>query len=93
VDSPNGDRGPEPVEVVAAASGDYRLEIRPLEKAAKRGDYQVKIEELLTADQYAERLAAAKAQVEEVKKWLADHAIRLKGVEAGDSRTCSRSRR
>jgi hypothetical protein len=51
VDSPDGDRGPEPVQVVAAASGDYRLEICPLEKAAKRGDYQVKIEDLLTADQ------------------------------------------
>jgi erythromycin esterase len=83
VDSPNGDRGPEPIEVVAAASGNYRLEIRPLEKAAKRGSYQVKIEELLTADQYAERLAAAKAQTDAVKKWLAEHAIRLKGVEAG----------
>jgi erythromycin esterase len=83
VDSPNGDLGPEPVQAVAAASGDYRLEIRPLEKAAKRGGYRVKIEELLTADQYAERLAAAKAQAEEVKKWLAEHAIRLKGVESG----------
>ena len=69
--------------MVAAASGDYRLEIRPLEKAAKPGGYQVKIEELLTADQYAERLAAEKAQTEEVKKWLANNAIRLKGVEAG----------
>jgi erythromycin esterase len=83
VDSPNGDQGPEPVQVVAAASGDYRLEILPLEKAAKRGRYQVKIEELLTADQYAERLAAEKSRMEEVKKWLANHAIRLKGVEAG----------
>ena len=83
MDSPNGDQGPEPAQVVAAASGDYRLEIRALEKTAKRGGYQVKIEELLTADQYAERLAAEKAQVEGVKKWLAEHAIRLKGVEAG----------
>src|SRR3954447_8278619 len=57
VDSPNGDNGPEPVEVVATATGDYRVEIRPLEKAANRGRYQVKVEELLTADQYAGRLA------------------------------------
>src|SRR5262249_29485725 len=83
VDSPNGDRGPETVQVVAAASGDYRLEIRPLEKAANRGRYQVKIEELLAADQYAERLAAAKAQADAVNKWLAEHAIRLNGAEAG----------
>ncbi len=83
VDSPNGDSGPEPVRVVASASGEYRLEIRALEKTAKPGAYQVKIEELLTPEQYAERLAAAKAQLEEVKKWLAKNAIRLKGVEAG----------
>ncbi len=83
VDSPNGDRGPEPVKVVAAASGDYRVEIRPLEKAANRGRYQVKIEELLTADQYADRLAAEKARTEAVKNWLATSAIRLNGVEAG----------
>ena len=83
VDTPNGDNGPEIVRVVAAATGDYRVEIRPLEKAAKAGRYQVKIEELLTADQYADRLAAEKARAEEVKSWLASHAIRLKGAEAG----------
>jgi erythromycin esterase len=83
VDSPNGDNGPEPVQVVGTASGDYRLDIRALEKAANRGRYQVKIEEPLSADQYTERLAADKARTEEVKKWLAKAAIRLKGVEAG----------
>jgi erythromycin esterase len=83
VDTPNGDNGPEIVRVVAAATGDYRLEIRPLEKTAKGGRYQVKIEELLTADQYADRLAAEKARAEEVKSWLASHAIRLKCAEAG----------
>jgi hypothetical protein len=83
VDSPNGDSGPEPVQVVAAAAGDFLVEIRPLEKTAGRGRYQVKIEELLTADQYTERLAAKKAQEGDVKNWLAQHAIRLKGVEAG----------
>ena len=83
VDSPNGDHGPEPIELVATASGDYRLEIRPLEKAAKRGGYQVKIEELLSPDQYAERLAAEKARTDEVKNWLTKTAIRLNGVVAG----------
>jgi hypothetical protein len=61
VGGPTGDHGPEPAQVVAAASGDYQLEIRPLEKTANRGGYQVNIVELLTADQYAERLAAQKA--------------------------------
>jgi erythromycin esterase len=83
VDSPNGDSGPEPVRVVAAGSGEYRLEVRALEKTAKPGGYQVKIEELLTPEQYAERLAAEKARLEEVKQWLAKNAIRLKAAEAG----------
>src|SRR6185503_260023 len=32
VDSPNGTQGPEPIKAVAAAAGDYRLEVRSLEK-------------------------------------------------------------
>jgi erythromycin esterase-like protein len=36
----------------------------------------------MTADQYAERLAVTQVQADEVKKWLADHAIHLKSVEA-----------
>jgi erythromycin esterase len=83
VDSPNGDNGPEPVRLVASDSGEFRLEIRTLEKTAKPGRYLVKIEELLTPDQYAERLAAVKAKLEDVKNWLASNAIRLSDVEAG----------
>lgn len=45
VDSPNGTQGIEPVALVAEASGNYRLEVRPLEKNAPVGRYEVKIEE------------------------------------------------
>jgi erythromycin esterase len=84
VDSPNGDNGPEPVELVAPATGNYRLEVRTLEKTARRGQYQVKIEEVLTPVQRAERLAAEKARYETIKSWFAKTAIQLKTAEAGN---------
>jgi hypothetical protein len=47
-DSPNGARGPEPVSVVAEASGNYRLEIQPLQNSNVSGRYVAKVEELRT---------------------------------------------
>jgi tetratricopeptide (TPR) repeat protein len=49
VDSPNDKNGPEPVSLVAEASGSYRLEVRSREKNARTGRYEVKIEELRAA--------------------------------------------
>ena len=43
VDSPNGTDGPEPVSLVADVAGTYRIEIRPLDKDAKPGRYDVAI--------------------------------------------------
>jgi hypothetical protein len=37
IDSPNGANGPEPVSLVARTTGDFRVEIRSLEKAAAAG--------------------------------------------------------
>ncbi len=87
VDSPTGTDGEEVVEVAATSSGSYRLEIRPwLQEGAEppeAGRYQVRIDRLLTATEYAEHLAAERAKIEAVKQWLADHAIPLRTVEAG----------
>jgi hypothetical protein len=41
VDSPDGTQGPEPVLIVAKATGDYRLEVRSLEKKAAPGHFEV----------------------------------------------------
>ena len=48
IDSPNGDRGPEPVVINAEASGSYRIVVRPLEES-KSGRYEIRIEKLLPA--------------------------------------------
>ncbi len=50
VDSPNGTQGPEPVSVIAEVGGNYRLEVRSLEKDAAPGRYEVKLKELRQAD-------------------------------------------
>ena len=83
VDSPNGTDGPEPVSLVADVAGTYRIEIRPLDRDAKPGRYDVKIVELLTAADYAVRLAEERAAVDATRRWLAATAIPLTTVEAG----------
>jgi erythromycin esterase len=87
IDSPNGTQGPEPVTIEVKAAGAHRLEIRSLEKEAQPGRYEVKIEELLSAEEYAKRLEAEHAKLDAVKNWLSTNAIPLKTVEAGNGFT------
>jgi CHAT domain-containing protein/Tfp pilus assembly protein PilF len=62
IDNPNGVNGPEPVSLLAEASGDYRLEVRAPAKDAPTGRYDVKIEELRAATtRDKDRIAAQKA--------------------------------
>jgi CHAT domain-containing protein/Tfp pilus assembly protein PilF len=46
IDSPNGAQGPEPVLLIAEESGGYRLTVRSLEKGARAGSYEIRVEEL-----------------------------------------------
>src|SRR6185295_18186400 len=59
VDSPTGKEGPEPLFLVAAMPGAYRLEVRPLAPQS-RGRYGLRIEELRPASS-ADRLRARAA--------------------------------
>jgi CHAT domain-containing protein/Tfp pilus assembly protein PilF len=62
VDSPNGSQGPEPVSLVAEASGSYQVLVRSLEKGASPARYEIRIEELRQArPQDSRRIAAQKA--------------------------------
>jgi CHAT domain-containing protein len=62
VDSPNGTSGPEPVSFLTEIAGNYRLEIRSLEKDAPAGKYEAKIVVLRAAiPQDKARIAAEKA--------------------------------
>ncbi len=59
VDSPNGDRGPEPVSWIVETAGDYRLSARSLKKDAAAGRYEVKVVELRAATYRDRRLVEA----------------------------------
>jgi CHAT domain-containing protein/tetratricopeptide (TPR) repeat protein len=65
VDNPNGSQGPEPVVVVAEASGKYRLEVRSSEATAAAGRYEIKTLGLHAATaQDRQRLAAERVMQE-----------------------------
>ena len=83
VDSPNGTQGPEPIAVAASTSGVYQFEVRSLEANAAPGRYEIRIEELLSAEQHRRRLADEKARDQAVVARLRNLAIPLKSVRAG----------
>jgi len=49
IDSPNGDQGAEPVFVTSEATGDYRIEVFPVDKNAVAGRYEIKVEQVQAA--------------------------------------------
>lgn len=59
IDSPNGTQGPEPVLWIVKTGGDYRLAVRPLEKDAAAGRYEMKIIELRSATEQDRALVEA----------------------------------
>ena len=64
-DSSNGTQGPEPVRVIAQATGIYRLEVSSPDRGARPGRYEAKIIELRPAteqDRVQERAAQASAE-------------------------------
>ncbi|MFN0107283.1 MAG: CHAT domain-containing tetratricopeptide repeat protein [Blastocatellia bacterium] len=62
VDSPNGTQGPEPVWMIAETAGEYRLEVRSLEKNAAVGRYEVLVKQLRApTEQDRSRISALRA--------------------------------
>ena len=84
IDSPNGNQGDEPVVVEAKASGAYRVEVSPLEQVSPQGKYEIRINELVSADAYVKRLAEIKANQQAVITGLKENLIPVKTVEAGN---------
>ncbi|HWT01226.1 MAG TPA: CHAT domain-containing tetratricopeptide repeat protein [Pyrinomonadaceae bacterium] len=44
IDSPNGEYGPEPVSTVAERAGEYLIEVRSLDKKARPGLFEIRLE-------------------------------------------------
>ena len=67
-DSPNDRWGPEPILVLAAASGDYRVDIRSPNSRAPAGRYEIRIITLRTATANDRDHAAAQLTFDEARK-------------------------
>ncbi|MFZ1919136.1 MAG: alpha/beta hydrolase-fold protein [Terriglobales bacterium] len=57
VDSPNGTEGPEPIDLTAFTTGQYKLVIHTLDAGAKPGKYAMKIDRLVAAEENGPRMA------------------------------------
>lgn len=84
IDSPNGTQGDEPIALEAKTAGAYRVEVSSLNPAVQPGRYEIRIDQILSTDAYARRLAEDKRKQEGVIAWLKSNAIPLKTVEAGN---------
>lgn len=85
IDSPNGTQGDEPIALEARAAGTYRIEVSPLGQAGddSAGRYEIRVNEVLSADAYAGRLAERRRKQQEVVARLRENAVQLKTVESG----------
>ncbi len=57
VDSPNGTEGPEPIDLTAFSTGQYKLVIHTLDQGAKPGKYVMKIDRVVAAEENGPRMA------------------------------------
>ena len=85
IDSPNGAQGDEPIALEAKSAGMYRIEVIPNEEGGETasGRYEIRINEILSADTYAKRLAEHKRAQASVVAWLRENAVPVETVEAG----------
>lgn len=86
IDSPNGTQGDEPIAIEVKTAGTYRIEVSSLEEEGNTsaGRYEIRINEILSADAYAKRLAEKKRKQQAVIAWLKDNSFPLKTVEVGN---------
>jgi CHAT domain-containing protein/Tfp pilus assembly protein PilF len=80
VDSPNGDKGDEPVTLITEAAGVYRVNVKSLEKDAPIGKYEIRVNDLRAATE-SDRALVEKSRVLQEATKLDDEAesLSLKG--------------
>jgi CHAT domain-containing protein/Tfp pilus assembly protein PilF len=78
VDSPNGNQGPEPIYVIAKDTGEYRVEVRPVDEGAAPGPYEIRVEDLRPAtSKDVDRVAA---------EWTFAEGLQLFGQSTAETR-------
>jgi erythromycin esterase len=83
VDSPNGRKGDEPLEIVAGAAGSYEILVRPIDQRGPPGRYRIAVTAWRDAQATAIWLAQRAAVRAEAIAWLRARAGR---VRLGDAR-------
>lgn len=81
IDSPAEDVS---IPVEANTAGSYRIDVFLYKKEAKPGRYTIKLNEVLSAEDYAKRVAEDLRRQKTVISWLKTNAVPLKTVEAGN---------
>jgi CHAT domain-containing protein len=74
IDSPNGDNGAEPLFFIAEQAGNYRVEVRPGDKNAKKGFYDIQLKETRPATENDRKEFAA------ARLFLAADTLRLQST-------------
>ena len=82
IDSPNGANGPEQIELEAIEAGTYGIEIAAQDKHAVPGRYELRVDNILTAEELAERRARQTYKSPRLLRlW---HELRVHGAAAMD---------
>jgi len=83
IDSPNGDNGEEPIRLEAKLSGTYFIHINSSRTDTRAGQYEIKINEILSPEDNSRRLAEVNRKQQAVVKWIKANLIPVKTVESG----------
>ncbi len=77
VDSPNGRQGDEPVEIIAAESGAYRIEVKPFDEREPVATYRLRVTARRDAAGTSALLAARKAERDSAAAWLRVRSVAI----------------
>jgi erythromycin esterase len=77
VDSPNGRSGDEPVEIVAAAPGTYRLRVRPFDAREPAGPYRIRVSAWRNAGATRALLRGRQLARDSAVSWLAPRSVAI----------------
>jgi erythromycin esterase len=84
IDSPTGEQGDEPIALQAKSGGRYRIEVTPFDPTnGVVGRYEIRLNEIVSAAEYAKRLADLKMKQQAVIARLKENVVPIKTVEAG----------
>ena len=83
IDSPNGNNGEEPIRLEAKLSGTHLIYIYSPRKDTRAGQYEIKINEILSPEANSRRLAEINRKQQAVVQWIKANSIPVRTIEPG----------